>query len=294
MSFGIALSGGGIRGAAHVGVICALEEAGIFPRSVAGTSAGSIIAGLYGLGMTGKELKSLVEDLSVNGYELIDADYLGLLKAGRQFLRRKPITFSGLIKGKRLENYLFWLTKGKRMDQLKRRTVIPAVDLISGQTVAYTNDLQHLEPLKDVSWQTGVRLSFAMRASCAVPAVFQPKSTGEMCLVDGGVTDLLPVNLLLAAGEENVLAVDLARNYHGANCNHIMEVASHSLSVMSRRLSECASVGEKLLLKPSLPKGAELLTFNKMKDCMAAGYEATVALLPQIREIFAETVKEEP
>jgi NTE family protein len=55
---------------------------------------------------------------------------------------------------------------------------------------------------------------------------------------------------------------------------------------MSRRLSEYASVGEKLLLKPSLPKNAELLTFSEMKSCMNAGYDATVALLPQIKEIF--------
>lgn len=288
MSLGIALSGGGARGAAHVGILCALAEAGIFPRSVAGSSAGSIVAGLYGSGMTCEELKSLVEDLAVNGYKLIDADYRGLLRAGGQFLCRKPVTFSGLIKGKRLENYLLWLTKGMRIDQLERRTVIPAVDLISGFTVAYTNDLRHLEPMANVSWQTGVGLSFAMRASCAVPAVFQPKSTGEMCLVDGGVTDLLPVNLLLATGEKNVLAVDISRNYQSADCKQITEIASHSLSVMSRRLSEYNSVGEKLLLKPSLPKSAGLLTFDKMKQCMAAGYEAATALLPEIRDIFDE------
>lgn len=287
MSFGIAFSGGGSRGAAHVGVLCALAEAGLFPRSVAGTSAGSIVAGLYGLGMSTDELKALVEDLTVYGFELIDADYLGLLKAVRQFICRKPVTFSGLIKGKRLENYLFYQTDGKRIDQVKIRTVIPAVDLRSGETIAYTNDLSNVKPLENVFWKTGVRLSFAMRASCAVPAIFQPKSADEMCLVDGGVTDLLPVNLLIAAGEENVLAVDLSRAYHGADCDHIMEIASHSLSVMSRRLSEYASVGEKLLLNPSLPKSAELLTFGEMKVCMEAGYEATTVMLPQIREIFA-------
>jgi NTE family protein len=286
MSFGIAFSGGGTRGAAHVGVLCALAEAGIFPRAVAGTSAGSIVAGLYGLGLSIDELKALVNDLTVYGSELIDADYIGLIKAVGQFICRKPVTFSGLIKGNRLENYLYYQTDGKRIDQVKIRTVIPAVDLESGETFAYTNELSNVKPLENVSWQTGVGLSFAMRASCAVPAVFQPKTTNQSCLVDGGVTDLLPVNLLIAAGEENVLAVDLSGAYHGTECDHIMEIASHSLSVMSRRLSEYASVGEKLLLKPSLPKNAELLTFSEMKSCMNAGYDATVALLPQIKEIF--------
>ncbi len=75
MGFGIALSGGGTRGAAHVGVLCALEEEGLRPTSVAGTSAGSIVAGLYALGMSGQEMKDRIYELARQGTKLIDPDY---------------------------------------------------------------------------------------------------------------------------------------------------------------------------------------------------------------------------
>lgn len=286
MSFGIAFSGGGTRGAAHIGVLLALEEGGMMPSSASGTSAGSIAAGLYALGTTPGELKEVVDYLAKNGAEIIDPDYIGLIKAIYQFFNRKPITCSGLIKGNKLERFLLELTDGKNISALPMRTVLAAVDLFSGQTIAYVNSLEGVKHLKSVQWKTNIPLATAMRASCAVPAVFQPKTVQNMCLVDGGVTDLLPVNLLIAAGESNVLAVSLMENYEVPACNNIIEVSSHSLSIMSRRLSDCMTNGEKLLIRPALPEAAGLLTFEYMKQCMDAGYEATKALLPAIRKLF--------
>ena len=286
MSFGIALSGGGTRGAAHVGVRRALDEFGMVPGSISGTSAGSIAAGLYSLGKSPKELEEIVDYLSENGSYMIDADYMGLLKSISQFFNHKTVTFSGLIKGNRLENYLFYLTEGKSIKDVNIKTIITAVDLYSGQTIAYINSLHGVKQIRNVQWETDVKLCTAMRASSAVPAVFQPKTVDNMCLVDGGVANVLPVNLLIAAGEANVLAVDLSEEYHVSECNNIIEISSHSLSIMSRRLSECITSGEKLLLRPSLPEKAGLLTFKYMKECMAAGYEATKALMPTIKKIF--------
>ena len=289
MSFAIAFAGGGTRGAAHVGVLLALAKEKIAPAAVAGTSAGSIVAGLYGLGFSPRELREILKELSKTGPRLIDPDYLGLMRAVYQFFERKPVTFSGLIKGRRLERYLFGLTDGKTIRDVKMRTLIPAVDLDSGDTMVYTDTLAGVAPAPGSRWETEITLAAAMRASSAVPAVFQPKRIGDSCLVDGGVTDLLPVQLLIAAGEQDVLAVDLEGRYHGPACNNVIEIASHSLSVMSRRLRDCTGEGEKLLLKPKLPKGAGLLTFDLMEACMEAGYEATMAMMPKIREIFGLT-----
>jgi NTE family protein len=113
MSFGIAFSGGGTRGAAHAGVLRALEEENMLPGSVSGTSAGSIAAGLYAIGMSSKEMEEIVMDLFKHESRIIDADYMGLLKAICQFFRHSPITFTGLIKGDKLENYLSHATRGK-------------------------------------------------------------------------------------------------------------------------------------------------------------------------------------
>jgi NTE family protein len=95
MSFGIALAGGGVRGAAHVGVLRALQENGLFPASIAGTSAGSVVAGLYAAGVTPGEMVGLVKYLSRTGYLLIDPDYTGILKAILQFLTNRPVRCRG-------------------------------------------------------------------------------------------------------------------------------------------------------------------------------------------------------
>jgi NTE family protein len=286
MSFGIALSGGGTRGAAHVGVMCALEEAGMLPNSISGTSAGSIVAGMYALGMPPHEMKEKIIKLVQDGSSLVDADYLGIFESIVQLFRGKPITFSGFLKGNKLEKYFDNLTNGKNITELKMKTIITAVDLYSRQTIAYINALDGVKPLKNVWWKTNVRISAAMRASSAVPAYFQPKLMDGMCLVDGGVTDVVPVDLLIAAGEPNVLAIDLSENYPFTGNGNIIEVCNHSLSIMMSCLSEYRSSGEQLSITPPLPETAGVLTFNEMLKCMDAGYQATKDIMPKIKRNF--------
>ncbi len=287
MSFGIALAGGGARGAAHVGVLLALEEAGLVPHSIAGTSAGSIVAGLYATGTTPQTMKEIVEEMSENTAYFLDVDLLGILCSIPQLMAQHTFELSGFIKGKRMERYLCMLTDKKKMKDVNLRTIIPAVDINSGYTIAYTNSLENLKSLERVKWETDILVCEAMRASSAVPAVFQPKRIDGMCLVDGGVTDVLPVDLLLAAGEYNVLAVDVAENYKKPKSDNLFEISSHSLSIMSTRLKECHSHGERLLLKPDLPEESGLLTLNEMVECMDAGYEAANANMEVIKALFS-------
>ncbi len=286
MSFGIALAGGGSRGAAHVGVLLALEESGIYPDSIAGTSAGGIIAGLYATGTTPQMLKKIVLEISKAGKCYLDADLIGIIKMIPQFIADRKIDLTGLIKGDRLEQFLYEQTNGKSIKDANIRTIIPAVDINSGYTIAYTNSLANVRVIDRVKWKTDILMSEAMRASSAVPAIFKPKFINGMCLVDGGVTDVLPVDLLIAAGEYNVLAVDIAQSYKMPPNMNMIDISSHSLSIMSTCLKECHSHGEKLLLKPSLPEQAGLLTLDQMVKCMDAGYEAAKMNIPVIKSIF--------
>ncbi|MEM1485116.1 patatin-like phospholipase family protein [Oscillospiraceae bacterium PP1C4] len=286
MSFGIALAGGGTMGAAHVGVLLALEEAGIYPRSVAGTSAGSFVAGLYAAGNSAVKLKEIVIRLSKTGPYYMDADLSNLAKAVPKFIINHEFDISGLIKGNRLEQLLYQLTSGKSMEEINMRTIIPAVDINTGDTIAYTNSLNNVRPLDSVKWKTDALISEAIRASCAIPAIFQPKLIGDMCLVDGSVTDVLPIDLLLASGEQLILAVDIAQSYESPKKKNIIDISTSSLSIMSARLKKCHLHGEALLLKPKIPEEAGLLTFQYMVECMNAGYEAAQANLPAIKAIF--------
>lgn len=287
MSFGIALAGGGIRGAAHVGVLLALEENGLIPASIAGTSAGGIVAGLYAAGMSARELSEIVPDLSGKGAAFFDPDLPGLISLIPELLAHRSSLLSGLIKGDRMEKYLYRLTGGKRMAESRLRVVIPAVDLCSGKTVAFTNTLEGVRPLRRVKWSDSPLLSEAMRATSAVPAVFRPKLLDCMCLVDGGVTDVLPVDLLIAAGERNVLAVDVSEDYEVPESINLIEVASHSLAIMETRLRECVTRGERMLLDPDLPETDGLLALSQMPACMEAGYRAAKRAMPRIRSLFA-------
>ena len=283
MGYGLALAGGGTRGAAHVGVFKALVEAGLRPDAVAGASAGGIVAGLIASGMLVSQMEQAVLHLEKHGGDYLDPDYSGLLAFMPQLLAGKGVSLSGLIKGDKLLDYFFQLTGRRHMDETVLTLVIPAVDLVSGNTICFTNSDQVRE-MERVTWEWNGYLCEAMMAGASVPAIFAPRKVGRYLLVDGGVTDILPVNLLQAAGLRDVLAVDIAGDYEAPSDRSVMEVASHSFSIMSGRLKECASAGEMLLLKPPLSPKAGLLTFEQMGGCMEQGYEYTRKMLPRIRK----------
>jgi NTE family protein len=286
--YGLAMAGGGTRGAAHVGVLSALEEAGLLPDKVAGASAGSIAAGLYAAGMTTGDMRETVRWLAKHGRSLIDPDILGIALFLPQFLLGRETTLQGLIKGNRLQSFLCDLTDGMEIQGNCKSLLVPAVDINSGDTVAFTNLFQAEIPRsalrqEHVKWERSGYLCDIMMASSSVPAVFRPRQINGFLLVDGGVTNNLPVDLLIAAGEVKVIAVDIGEEYEMPHDHSIIETAFHSFSIMSRELKECRSSGEILLLKPPMPRGAGLLTFECMEKCMENGYIYTKKMMPRIR-----------
>lgn len=293
-AYALALSGGGTRGAAHVGVLTALEEAGLLPSQAAGTSAGSIVAGLYSAGMEIGAMRETVQWLSRHKRALLDPDVKGILAFLPQLFAGREVALKGLLKGNRLSRFLWELTGGMELTDLPKGLLIPAVDLNSGDTVVFTNLFQKEIPFsalqqEHVKWERTGLLSDIMTASSSVPAVFCPRQMKSFRLVDGGVTNNLPVDLLIAAGVSRVLAVDTGAAYERPPCFSIMEIASHSFSIMSRELKDCRSSGELLLLKPRLSGKAGLLTFEQMEQCMEDGYTYTKQMLPRIRKALKIT-----
>ncbi|MBE7720055.1 MAG: patatin [Lacrimispora celerecrescens] len=289
--YGLALAGGGTRGAAHVGVLTALEEAGLLPQRIAGASAGSIVAGLYAAGMNTGDMRETVRWLSKHGRSLIDPDILGIALFLPQILLGRETALKGLIKGNRLQRFLCDLTDGMEIQGNCRGLLIPAVDINSGDTVTFTNLFREVIPLsalrqEHVKWERSGLLCDIMMASSSVPAVFQPRQMNGFLLVDGGVTNNLPVDLFISAGETRVIAVDIGEEYEMPHDYSIIETAFHSFSIMSRELKDCRSSGEILLLKPPMPRGAGLLTFECMEKCMENGYVYTKKMMPRIRRVL--------
>lgn len=289
MKYGLALAGGGTRGAAHVGVLKALDEEHLLPSSIAGTSAGSIVAGLFASGMSIPEMCNVVTHLSRRGLSYLDPDYKNILKLLPQMICKKTVTLTGLLKGNKLAEYLCELTRNQSLSDINIKTVIPAVDIESGDTIVFTN-FAWTYPLEHVLWKHSGKLCEIMMASSSVPAIFQPRKLETFQLVDGGVTNNLPVDLLAAADEKRIIAVDLGDDYKKPPNNSIFEVSLHAFSIMSRDLKDCLSQKELLLLKPSLPAEAGLLTFEYMTACMEAGYQYTKNMIPRIREVLSEPV----
>ena len=289
--YGLALAGGGTRGAVHVGVLTALEENGLLPTQVAGASAGSIVAGLYASGMDIGKMRDTVRWLAAHGENYIDPNIIGVILFLPQVLLHRKTSLMGLIKGNRLSDFLCDLTEGIEIQDCKTGLLIPAVDINSGNTVVFTNLFQEKVPMsalreENVKWQKNGLLCDIMMASSSVPAVFCPRQINGFLLVDGGVTNNLPVDLLISTGVSNVIAVDIGEAYEMPKDHSIMEISFHSFSIMSRELKDCRSSGEILLLKPPIPKGSGLLTFEYMEECMESGYLYTKKMIPRIKHVL--------
>ena len=283
MDYGLALSGGGARGSAHIGILMALAEENMLPSSIAGTSAGSIIAGLYAANISIDTMQKIAQILTSHPTTILDPDIIGMLLFFPQFLTCRKQHLTGLLKGHKLNNFLCSYTDGKEISDLNTQLVIPAVDLISGNTIAFTNS-KVKSPLENVVWKTNGKLCDIITASCSVPGIFRPVKMSKYYLVDGGVTHNLPVNLLMYTGVDKIIAVDIGVDYKTPHNNSITEILSHSFSIMSYNLKTCLSQGERLLLEPSLDKNAGLLTFNMINDCIKAGYIYGKKMIPKIKD----------
>lgn len=106
MDYGLALSGGGARGSAHIGILMALAEENMLPSSIAGTSAGSIIAGLYAANVSIDTMQKIAQILTSHPTTILDPDIIGMLLFFPQFLTCRKQHLTGLLKGHKLNNFL--------------------------------------------------------------------------------------------------------------------------------------------------------------------------------------------
>jgi len=181
LKIGLALGGGSARGLAHVGVILALEAYNIPIDIIAGTSIGSVIGGLYASGATVKQLEEVA---------------LSMKKSKTLFMIDPVIPRSGLISGDRIEKMLNQFDiKDKTFDDLKIPFAAVATDIESGAEVILNQG----------------KVIDAVRASISIPGIFTPAKYQDYYLVDGGVVDPVPVDVVKMMGADIIIAVSLAK-----------------------------------------------------------------------------------
>ena len=248
LRIGLALGGGAARGFAHIGVIQVLEEAGIRPQLVVGTSAGSLVAALYASGKSGTELAMLA--LGMDESAITDWAFPG----------------RGVIRGEALARYVREQTGGLSIEKMKLPLGIVATDLDSGQAILF----QRGDP--------GV----AVRASSAVPAVFQPVKIGEHEYVDGGLVSPVPVRFARAMGAELVLAVDISSPPEGQATGDAMRLLLQTFAIMGKSINHFELRDADVVLRPKL-NGVGSADFAARQRTIMAGREAALAALPELR-----------
>lgn len=245
---GLALGGGAARGFAHIGVIQVLEEQGIAVDLVAGTSAGSLVAALYASGRTPAEMAQLA--LTMDEGAITDWSFPA----------------RGLIRGEALARYVREQTGGRTIEQMRRPLGIVATDLDSGAPVLFQRG------------DTGA----AVRASSAVPAVFQPVRIGNREYVDGGLVSPVPVRFARQMGAEVVVAVDISSPPDGAPTSDLMRMLLQTFAIMGRSISGFELKDADVVIRPVLA-GVGSADFTARRRAIQAGRDAALAALPALK-----------
>jgi predicted acylesterase/phospholipase RssA/CRP-like cAMP-binding protein len=242
---GIVLSGGGARGLAHVGVLQALEERGRRPLRWAGCSMGAFVAALGASGLTATEIEQVCRAELVERRPFRDLALRprhGLIRAerGREMLTR---TFGSL-----------------RIEDLPQPFLCVSADLATGELVVHREG----------------SVAVAVGASMSIPGIAPPVRHGDRWLVDGGVLDNLPVDVLQAGGEGPVLAVDVMRTGEalaGAVMPSLRETLGQALTIAGRRRVVDNRAAADFVLTPRLT-GVRMFDFARMDEAVRAGREA--------------------
>lgn len=249
---GLALGGGAARGFAHIGVIQVLEEQGIKPDFVVGTSAGSLVAALYASGKNGVELGQLAEKMD----ESAITDWMFPGRA--------------LMRGEALARYVRQQTGGLSIEAMKKPLGIVATDLGNGQPILF----QRGDP--------GV----AVRASSAVPAVFEPVKIGGREYVDGGLVAPVPVRFARQMGADIVIAVDISASPEGNPTGDVMKMLLQTFAIMGRSINYYELKEADVVVVPKLA-GVSSADFTARRLSVLAGREAMLTMLPALKERIA-------
>lgn len=279
---GLVLSGGAARGLAHIGVLKALEEQGVHIDAIAGTSMGAVVGGLYASGYSIEELEHLARTLDWQ-QALSDAPPrkdvpFRRKQDDRDFLVKQKLSFRddgslglplGVIQGQNLslllESKLAHTADIRDFDKLPIPFRAVATDIASGEKVVFRRG--HLPQV--------------VRASMSIPAVFAPVELDGRLLVDGGMVDNIPLDVVREMGVDMAIVVDIGTPLRSRKqLATVVDVLNQSITLMTRRNSEeqLASLHrDDILVQPALAAFG-VTDFGRAHDMIDAGYRATRAL----------------
>ena len=283
MKLGIALSGGGIRGIAHAGVLKALEESGIEIEAIGGTSSGALIAGLYVLGYSPEDIYHLFK---IHAKDIVGIGQNPIFSRIHQVLKREN---TGFRRGEDIEKLFNKLAKDKGIETISQITKmpisIPTVDIKDGKEYIFTNHIPNEKnPYK--KYIGDISVGKALRATSSFPAVFCPCDFNEHKFLDGGALDNVPVIEVKKQGSGKVLAVNFKADDITEDSNY-MDIAMRTIDLMGNKIAEKNLKQSDYILTIKTDK-IGLLEVKKLDSCYQYGYKATMKEINKIKEIIQE------
>lgn len=254
----LVLGGGGSKGLAHVGVLLELEQAGIHPDLIVGCSSGALIGALYADQPHIKRLETLL--LKLKRRDLMDFS----LFASR----------FGVVKGILLEEFLKTNLKARKFKHLQIPFIAVATDLATGELLELG----------------GGKLIPAIRASAAVPGVFNPVPYLGRYLVDGGVADPVPVAIAKKYDPQVIIAVDVGEDLSQKEPYHFVGVARRSLEISHRKLSEFATREADIVIRMNF-QDLGMFSDQYNQEIYEHGRMTARAMIPHIEELLSDQVR---
>ena len=248
----LVLGGGAARGFAHIGVIKALEAQGIVPDIVVGTSAGSVVGALYASGMRGFDLQKLALGMEEDMF----SDW--------------TLPNRGVLKGEALQDFINQKVRNQPIQKLPKPLGVVATDLQSGEKVLFRMG------------DTGS----AVRASSAVPGVFQPVAISGRDYVDGGLTSPVPAQSARAMGADFVIAVDISNVNRREKLVSTLDVLLQTFAIMGHTISRHELKDADVVIRPKT-SAVSSTSFEDRHLAILEGEQAAAAIMPELKAKLA-------
>lgn len=251
----LVLGGGSAKGFAHIGVIRVLEQEKVPIHMIIGTSAGSLIGGIYASNPDSFQLEWAAYKIDKN--DILDIS----------------IVYSkvGPVHGAKLEAFVEQTARAKRLEDTKIPFYPIATDLNTGETVTLEKG----------------SLAKAVRASSAIPGIFVPVIFGNRTLVDGGVTNNIACDVARQKGADVVIAVNLQKDIKNSDIDSVFDIIGQSLNIMMYENSRYKLRYADIVIEPDI-QDVPLFDFTKKKMLIEEGMKAAKKAIPRIKKLIAQ------
>lgn len=245
---GLALGGGAILGAAHIGVLKAIDEFNIQINFLSGTSAGALVASLFSFGKNWEEIKTIAEDMN-----WFDVSELSLSKYA-------------LLSNEKIGSIIKKNIGKVKIEEAEIPLSVIATNISNGKKVVLKKG----------------DLAEAVQASTCIPGIFSPVEHNDELLIDGGIVENVPLKTLKDMGAETVIGVDLNAGNAIKKPENLLEILLNTFNFMMMNVTRLQEMDDSILIKPELHK-FNLIDEEQVPDLIESGYKEAKSVLEKFK-----------